>query len=80
MGLNSARKLRKFGSERLHNNAYRLKCGNNRRKYAIDTTVFKAHSVLGAVTTAASNAGVTLGDTLDVLDWSNPICTPKVLL
>ena len=41
-------------------------------KAGIDTTVFKAHSVRGAATTAASNAGVTIGDILNAADWSNP--------
>ena len=34
MGLSPAGKLRKFGGQRLRNNAYGPKCGDNRRKYA----------------------------------------------
>ena len=37
----------------------------------IDTSVFKAHSVRGATTSAASNQGVTTEDILKAADWSN---------
>ena len=37
----------------------------------IDTSVFKAHSVRGASTTAASNKGVALADILQAADWSS---------
>ena len=37
----------------------------------VDTSWFKAHSVRGAVTSAALNKGVTLGDILQVADWSS---------
>ena len=37
----------------------------------IDTSVFKAHSVRGAATSAASDAGVTTNDILNAADWSN---------
>ena len=37
----------------------------------VDTSRFKAHSVRGAVTSAALNKGVTLGDILQVADWSS---------
>ena len=41
-------------------------------KTGIDTAIFKAHSVRGAATTAASNAGVTTCDILNAADWSTP--------
>ena len=41
-------------------------------KAGIDTATFKAHSVRGAATTAASNAGVTTCDILNAADWSTP--------
>jgi hypothetical protein len=34
--------------------------------------IFKAHSVRGAATTTASNAGVTTFDILNAADWSTP--------
>ena len=37
----------------------------------VDNSRFKAHSVRGAVTSAALNKGVTLGDILQVADWSS---------
>ena len=37
----------------------------------IDTNVFKAHSVRGATTSAASNQGVTTEEILKAADWSN---------
>ena len=37
----------------------------------VDTSRFKAHSVRGAVTSAALNKGVTLGDILQVANWSS---------
>ena len=37
----------------------------------VDTSRFKAHSVRGAVTSAALNKGVTLGYILQVADWSS---------
>ena len=37
----------------------------------VDTSRFKAHSVRRAVTSAALNKGVTLGDILQVADWSS---------
>ena len=36
----------------------------------IDTSIFKAHSVRGASTSAASNLGVTTEDILKAADWS----------
>ena len=39
----------------------------------INTAIFKAHSVRGAATTAASNAGVTTCDILNAADWSTPL-------
>ena len=41
-------------------------------KAGIDTAIFKAHSICGAATTAASNAGVTMCDILNAADWSTP--------
>ena len=41
-------------------------------KAGIDTAIFKAHSVRGAATTTASNAGVTTCDILNAADWSTP--------
>ena len=35
----------------------------------IDTTIFKAHSVRGASTTAAANALVPLQEIVDMADW-----------
>ena len=40
-------------------------------KAGIDTTIFKAHSVRGASTSAAANAGVTTQDILNAADWSS---------
>ena len=37
----------------------------------VDNSRFKAHSVRGAVTSAALNKGITLGDILQVADWSS---------
>ena len=36
----------------------------------IDTTIFKAHSVRGASTSAAANSGITTEDILKAADWS----------
>ena len=36
----------------------------------IDTGIFKAHSVRGAASSAAANAGVTMNDILEAADWS----------
>ena len=41
-------------------------------KAGIDTAIFKAHSVRGAATTAASSAGVTTCNILNAADWSIP--------
>ena len=46
----------------------------------VDTSRFKAHSVRGAVTSAALNKGVTLGDILQVADWSSDSTFITVLL
>ena len=40
-------------------------------KSGIDTNIFKAHSVRGASTSAAADAGVTTNDILNAADWSN---------
>ena len=40
------------------------------KEAGIDTTIFKAHSVRGASTTAAANAVVSLREILDMTDWS----------
>ncbi len=40
-------------------------------KAGIDTGIFTAHSVRGASSTAAHNAGVTTGDTMNAADWSS---------
>ena len=40
-------------------------------KAGIDTGIFKAHSVRGAATSAAANAGVTMADILKAADWSS---------
>ena len=37
----------------------------------IDTSVFKAHSVRGAVTSATYNKGVPVGHILKLANWSN---------
>lgn len=37
----------------------------------IDTSIFKAHSVRGASSTAAHNAGVTTCDIMNAADWSS---------
>ena len=36
----------------------------------IDTTIFKAHSVRGASTPAASNSGITTGEIHKAAEWS----------
>ena len=40
-------------------------------KSGIDTGMFKAHSIRGASTSAAVNAGVTTNDILNAADWSS---------
>ena len=40
-------------------------------KSGIDTDMFKAHSIRGASTSAAANAGVTTNDILNAADWSS---------
>jgi len=40
-------------------------------KSGIDTGIFKAHSIRGASTSAAANAGVTTNDILNAADWSS---------
>ena len=40
-------------------------------KAGIDTSVFKAHSVRGDSSTAASMKGVSIEDILRTADWSN---------
>ena len=40
-------------------------------KAGIDTSIFKAHSVRGASTSAAASAGVTTNDILNAVDWSS---------
>ena len=40
-------------------------------KAGIDTNIFKAHSVRGASTSAAVNAGLTTNDILNAADWSS---------
>ena len=40
-------------------------------KAGIDTNMFKAHSVCGASTSAAANAGMTMNDILNAADWSS---------
>ena len=40
-------------------------------KAGIDTTIFKAHSIRGASTSAAASAGVTTNDILNAADWSS---------
>ena len=40
-------------------------------KAGIDTSLFKAHSVRGASTSAAAGAGVTTNDILSAADWSS---------
>ena len=40
-------------------------------KSGIDTGMFKAHSIRGASTSAAANAGVTTNDILNAADWSS---------
>ena len=37
----------------------------------IDTGIFKGHSVRGAATSAAANAGVSMSDILNAADWSS---------
>ena len=37
----------------------------------IDTTIFKAHSVRGASTSAAAEAGISIPEILEAADWSN---------
>ena len=37
----------------------------------IDVSIFKAHSVRGAATSAAANASITTNDTLNAADWSS---------
>ena len=37
----------------------------------IDVSIFKAHSVRGAATSAAANAGITTNDILNAADWSS---------
>ena len=39
------------------------------KEAGIDTTIFKAHSVRGASTTAAANALVPLQEIVDMADW-----------
>lgn len=41
------------------------------KKAGIDVSVFKAHSVRGASTTAARDKGVSIGDILRTADWSS---------
>ena len=41
------------------------------KKAGIDVSVFKAHSVRGASTTAARNKGVYIGDILHTANWSS---------
>ena len=41
------------------------------RKAGVDTSVFKAHSVRGASSTAASEKGVLIEDILRTVDWSS---------
>ena len=40
-------------------------------KAGIDTTIFMAHSIRGASTSAAASAGVTTNDILNAADWSS---------
>ena len=40
------------------------------KEAGIDTTIFKAHSVIGASTTEAANALFPLQEILDMADWS----------
>ena len=40
-------------------------------KAGVDTTIFKAHSVRGAATSAAAEAGVSIPEILEAADWSN---------
>ena len=40
------------------------------KKAGIETTIFNAHSVRGASTTAAANGLVPLQEILDIADWS----------
>ena len=49
-------------------------------KSGIDTGIFKAHSIRGASTSAAANAGVTTNDILNAADWSSESVFPEVLL
>ena len=50
-------------------------------KAGIDTAIFKAHSVRGASTTTAANAGVTTSDILKATNcMEQPVGVPKILL
>ena len=40
-------------------------------KAGVDTTIFKAHSVRGAATSAVAEAGVSIPEILEAADWSN---------
>ena len=40
-------------------------------KAGIDTSVFKAHSIRGATTSAAAEAGMSIPETLEAADWSS---------
>ena len=46
----------------------------------MDTSIFKAHSVRGAASSAAMNAGFSLKDILILADWSyyRPVFNPNV--
>ena len=40
-------------------------------KAGIDTSIFKAHSIRGASTSAAADAGISIPEILEAADWSN---------
>lgn len=42
-----------------------------RAKAGVDTSIFKAHSIRAASTSAAAGAGVTTNDILNAADWSS---------
>lgn len=42
-----------------------------REEAGIDISIFKAHSVIGALCSTAAGAGVTTKDILDAADWSS---------